>query len=122
MARQVWQTDDGKIFQSSEQATIYENSIKEMSFRQWASNGRYVVAGAKAIIFKDGIAMFGYHQTKERSIGYYDNSYRDNAAQEIIDREYDEYTARKAKEDADRANGPFAYSDSDYEDRSHIWP
>lgn len=66
--------------------------------------------------------MFGYHQTKEKNIGYYDNSDRDNAVQEKIDREYDEYTARKAKEDADRASGPFAYSDSDYEDRSHIWP
>ncbi len=81
-----------------------------------------MVSGAKAIRFKDGIAIFGYHQTKEKSIGYYNNSDRDNAAQERTDREYDAYTARKAKEDADRANGPFAYSDSDYEDRSHIWP
>ncbi len=39
MVRQVWQTDNGKIFQSSEEAAIYENSIKEMSFKEWASSG-----------------------------------------------------------------------------------
>lgn len=39
MAKQVWQTNDGKIFQSSEEAAIYENSIKEMSFKEWASSG-----------------------------------------------------------------------------------
>lgn len=121
MAKQVWQADDGKIFQSEEQAIVYENSKKEMSFRQWASSGRYVVAGSKAIKFIDGIAIFGYHQTKEKSISYYDNSEQQSIEQDKIDREYQRFQEREALEEKNRRSGPFAYSDSDY-DNSDKWP
>lgn len=121
MVKKVWQSDDGKIFRSEEEAITYENSLKEMSFRQWASNGRYVVSGSKAIRFKDGVAIFGYHQTKEKTIGYYDNSSEHNARQDKIDADYQRFKEREALEESNRRSGPFAYSDSDY-DNCDKWP